>query len=132
MDKTLSRETITGGDLVKPPTGFQNRCRGYKKTHPINQMGYTLRRLFSKLDLTYLPYLMLRQAQHDIGMELAPFPDYTSGEVVKASSGHYPLPFLISICLKNWCKVMATSFKVPNIFLALLIFMPEIEIKRHT
>jgi uncharacterized protein (DUF2126 family) len=49
-------------------------------------------------------------------MELAPFS--TCVEVVaKASSGHYPLPFLISKVLKNWCKDIAGKFKPPNFFL---------------
>lgn len=36
-------------------------------------------------------------------MELAPFPAW-AGEVVKASAGHYPQPFWISI-VKNWRKI---------------------------
>jgi hypothetical protein len=35
-------------------------------------------------------------------MDLAPFPNI-SGAVAKASTGHFPLPFLISD-LKNWYK----------------------------
>jgi hypothetical protein len=45
--------------------------------------------------------LPFRQAEHDTNrMELAPFLSdslLNQTEVVKASSGHYPLPFLISI-----------------------------------
>ena len=39
--------------------------------------------------------------------------EYKAWQVVKASSGHYPLPFLISV-LKNWYKDKGLYFKFPN------------------
>jgi hypothetical protein len=49
-------------------------------------------------------------------MELAPFSVRTE-VVAKASTGHYPLPFLISDVVKNWCKDIGRMFRIPNIFL---------------
>ena len=65
-----------------------------KKAHPINQMSlqYVVILLIEACYLTYLP--LLRRLKH--GMELAPCPGFP-GQVVKASLGHYPQPFLISI-----------------------------------
>ena len=37
-------------------------------------------------------------------------------QVVKASSGHIPLPFLISDAQKNWCKDRVSGFELPNKF----------------
>jgi hypothetical protein len=42
-------------------------------------------------------------------MELAPYPAY-AGQVVKASKGHFPQPFLISDVKKNWYKVKGEKF----------------------
>jgi hypothetical protein len=56
-----------------------------KKAHPVNQMSFEYCQFdFLSFDLTYLSRL--------VGMELAP----CLRQVVKASSGHFPQPFLIS------------------------------------
>jgi hypothetical protein len=52
-------------------------------------------------------------------LELAPYLAVTSGQVVKASKGHYPQPFLISNVEKNWCKYKRESFLWAKIFLNL-------------
>ena len=66
-------------------------------------------------DLTYLP-TVLTHINDKNGMELAPFSlSYFSvieGEVVKASPGHYPLPFLISDNKKNCCKGIGGTLKI--------------------
>jgi hypothetical protein len=54
-------------------------------------------------------------------MDLAPFPNI-SGAVAKASTGHFPLPFLISD-LKNWCKDRGISYK-STIFVDFSFFIP--------
>jgi len=76
---------------------------------------------FEALNLTYLP--------RQIGMELAPFPIYhpelagmTRGEVVKASPGHYPQPFLISV-LKNWRKDRVYKSRSPNFFYKIIAML---------
>jgi hypothetical protein len=48
-------------------------------------------------------------------LELAPFSDF-SEQVVKASSGHFPLPFLIRD-VKNWCKITAAFLYFQIIFI---------------
>jgi len=54
----------------------------------------------SKLLLTYLSRRL------SVGMELAPCPKiiYLKGQVAKASSGHFPQPFLISFPILSGCK----------------------------
>lgn len=55
-------------------------------------------------------------------MDLAPFPN-TSGAVAKASTGHFPLPFLISD-LKNWYKdngIFQKSTKIVDLSLKVLV-----------
>jgi hypothetical protein len=52
-------------------------------------------------------------------MELAPFPpalvlQSSAGQVVKASSGHHPLPFWIRI-VKNWRKDTRGKSTFPNL-----------------
>jgi hypothetical protein len=47
-------------------------------------------------------------------MELAPFPGCYTGTVAKASSGHFPLPFLISGVVKNWRKDISAVFNFPK------------------
>jgi hypothetical protein len=57
--------------------------------------------IFSSLDLTYL-------SRYSIGMELAPyFPlvDHELQQVVKASSGHFPQPFLIRDVIRTGAKI---------------------------
>ena len=54
--------------------------------------------LIEALNLTYLPLFLSKH-----GMELAPCPGFP-GQVVKASLGHYPQPFLISIPDYSGCK----------------------------
>ena len=43
-------------------------------------------------------------------MELAPYLAVASGQVVKASKGHFPQPFLISSVIKNWRKDIGERF----------------------
>jgi hypothetical protein len=70
-----------------------------QKAHPINQMSFKyVEQYFEAFDLTYLSATWR--------MELAPFLALLTSktwEVVKASSGHYPQPFLISD-IKNYGK----------------------------
>jgi hypothetical protein len=50
-------------------------------------------------------------------MELAPAFYLSVEEVAKASSGHDPLPFLISItCKELLCKDINRKSKLPNLF----------------
>jgi len=72
-----------------------------KKAHPINQMSYYILSERSLKINRYLTYLSPFQTR----LELAPFPVILNDEweVVKASSGHIPQPFLIRN-LKNCSK----------------------------
>jgi len=56
-------------------------------------------------------------------MELAPVPGYYTREVAKASSGHIPLPFLISDVVKNWHKDISAFFISPKNFFLIWILM---------
>jgi hypothetical protein len=50
-------------------------------------------------------------------MELAPYLAVASGQVVKASKGHFPQPFLISSVVKNCRKDKRESFLQAKKFL---------------
>jgi hypothetical protein len=89
---------------------------GQKKTLPIVRRAVNMKNIIlSRLDLTYL-------SRYSIGMELAPYFQLAlrkHQQVVKASSGHFPQPFLIRDVLRTAAKIYCLSpyFQISGVFL---------------
>jgi hypothetical protein len=49
-------------------------------------------------------------------LELAPYPTMVAGQVVKASPGHFPLPFWISVVKRTGAKIKAPQNATPKIY----------------